>query len=114
MVSYADTLDCVGILAGEVEDVREVYGMSFSLVSVSPLANEMGVHGAMGTDVIAQPDRLDSTCVGPSVRRKAKAIEEEARGRIAGLEKGSLEGLRIGIPIVSAFPHPFPKSSPGR
>lgn len=35
MVSYADTLDCVGILAEEVEDARLLFGM------YSPLSTSM-------------------------------------------------------------------------
>lgn len=75
VVSYADSLDTVGILARNVADVQTVY------------------------DVLAQPDAHDSTCVEAKVRA---TLRENVAQRIASLDV-PLQGLRIGI-VAEAFP----------
>ncbi|CED84708.1 amidase signature enzyme [Phaffia rhodozyma] len=79
LISYADTLDTVGVLANDVTSAQRVF------------------------DVISQPDSKDSTCVSESVRSRMMEISEESICRIPGLRNGELAGLRIGIPI-EAFP----------
>jgi aspartyl-tRNA(Asn)/glutamyl-tRNA(Gln) amidotransferase subunit A len=49
VVAYADSLDCVGILARKTSDVRDVFG------------------------IVSQPDENDMTCVSASDRAKAAA-----------------------------------------
>ncbi|GHJ84824.1 hypothetical protein NliqN6_1226 [Naganishia liquefaciens] len=80
VVSYADSLDCVGVLARTVEDVREVF------------------------DVISGPDARDATCASVAARKRAHGYQDAARRRIRGLERDRLDGLRIGLPIETHLP----------
>lgn len=73
VVSYADSLDTVGIMARKVQDVESVFG------------------------VISGEDERDATCVGKEVREKAGDIE----GKVLEGWKDGLKGVRIGVPIVS-------------
>lgn len=80
VVAYADSLDCVGILAGNVASVGSVF------------------------DVISQPDRKDSTCVSASVRQMTSEAQEETMRNWVGIEDGRLDGVRIGLPIETTLP----------
>ncbi|KZT00578.1 amidase signature enzyme [Laetiporus sulphureus 93-53] len=72
VVSYADSLDCVGIMARAVDDVEKVF------------------------DVLVEYDPKDPTAVRPATRRKASQVCDE---HYKHLNLGdSLVGLRIGIP----------------
>ncbi|RDB18444.1 Glutamyl-tRNA(Gln) amidotransferase subunit A, mitochondrial [Hypsizygus marmoreus] len=73
VVSFADSLDCVGVLAGTVFDVKRVF-------------NVLNVY-----------DAKDPTASTPEARRRAG---EACSNRLhnLGLSTGSLHGLRVGIP----------------
>ncbi|KAJ1306717.1 hypothetical protein OPQ81_007707 [Rhizoctonia solani] len=84
VVSYADSLDCVGILAASVGDIGLLY------------------------DVLSHYDPRDPTCAPEDLRRAAK---QQTAARIAKLtESGRLDGLRIGIP-QEYFPKELDPSS---
>ena len=75
LVSYADSLDTVGVLARTVEDAEQVY------------------------DVLAQHDARDPTSASTDARSKAADIVD---GLLSSLQSSSsaqaLKGLRVGIP----------------
>ncbi|KAI5832595.1 amidase signature enzyme [Schizophyllum commune Tattone D] len=74
VVSYADSLDCVGVLANDSQDVKDVF------------------------DIISTHDPRDPTSAPVSARTAAR---EQAEARMAGwLRPGShdLTGLRVGVP----------------
>ncbi|OCF42080.1 aspartyl-tRNA(Asn)/glutamyl-tRNA (Gln) amidotransferase subunit A [Kwoniella heveanensis CBS 569] len=80
VVSYADSLDCVGILARDVGSVQGVF------------------------DIISHPDEGDMTCVSSSARAKASSIlSDHLASSLSPLVHPSetereIAGLRIGIP----------------
>ncbi|CAE6414096.1 unnamed protein product [Rhizoctonia solani] len=84
VVSYADSLDCVGILASSVEDVELVY------------------------DVLARYDPRDPTSAPEDLRQAAKQ-KTEARLKTLS-DSGRLDGVRIGIP-QEYFPQELDSSS---
>ncbi|CUA78221.1 aspartyl-tRNA(Asn)/glutamyl-tRNA (Gln) amidotransferase subunit A [Rhizoctonia solani] len=84
VVSYADSLDCVGILASSVADVESVY------------------------DVLAQYDPRDPTSAPEDLRQIAKQVAETRANHLA--ESGRLDGLTIGVP-QEYFPHELDPSS---
>ncbi|EPT01160.1 hypothetical protein FOMPIDRAFT_1030091 [Fomitopsis schrenkii] len=71
VISYADSLDCVGVMAKEVGTLETVF-------------NTLSVY-----------DPRDPTAARPDMRQKAAQACEEHRPNLTG---GSLAGLRIGIP----------------
>lgn len=73
VVSYADSLDTVGVLAQNVQKVEKVFGS------------------------INKRDFNDPTSVSERLREKARLIAME---RIQRWDTESLEGLRIGVPQV--------------
>jgi aspartyl-tRNA(Asn)/glutamyl-tRNA(Gln) amidotransferase subunit A len=73
LISYADSLDTVGILGSASGDVRKAF------------------------EVISQHDSRDPTSVSPKVRGMADAMSGEVIDKL-DLEKGPLGGLRIGVP----------------
>ncbi|QRW17025.1 amidase [Rhizoctonia solani] len=84
VVSYADSLDCVGVLASKVEDAELVY------------------------DVLSQYDPRDPTSIPPDLREAAK---QNAETKIRQLSTSDdLSGVRIGIP-QEYFPKELDSSS---
>ncbi|KEP49099.1 glutamyl-tRNA(Gln) amidotransferase subunit A [Rhizoctonia solani 123E] len=81
VVSYADSLDCVGILASSVADVELVYG------------------------VLAQYDPRDPTSAPEDLRHAAK---QKTMNKLP--ESGRLDGIKIGIP-QEYFPHELDPAS---
>ncbi|KAI0766133.1 amidase signature enzyme [Trametes elegans] len=71
VVSFADSLDCVGVLGKDVSTVRRVHR------------------------VIAIYDDRDPTAIPPEVRDTARRVYED---RLAHHRDGHLVGLRIGVP----------------
>ncbi|KAF8316650.1 amidase signature enzyme [Clavulina sp. PMI_390] len=75
VVSYADSLDCVGILARDVSRIRRVF------------------------DVVSTHDAKDPTSIAPDLRSAARSHSQE---RIDQLQQNAsaspLSGLRVGIP----------------
>jgi hypothetical protein len=53
---------------------------------------------------MSHPDPMDPSCASAEVRHRAEGVEYEARQSMKGLRDGRLDGVRIGIPIVS---HPI-------
>ncbi|KAI0079110.1 amidase signature enzyme [Panus rudis PR-1116 ss-1] len=71
VVSYADSLDCVGVMGREVQQVRDVF------------------------DVLSQYDHRDPSAAKPETRQKASTACLESMQEWSG---SSLHGLRIGVP----------------
>lgn len=95
MVSYADSLDCVGVLGSSVDTVRQVFG-EFA-------GSHLSDHSP--SDVISQEDSRDMTCASSSSRIAAKASTTK---RLAALASNRpLSGLRIGLPIQTHLPEPY-------
>ncbi|WVO15641.1 aspartyl/glutamyl-tRNA(Asn/Gln) amidotransferase, A subunit [Cryptococcus depauperatus] len=86
VVSYADSLDCVGVMAREVESVRRVF------------------------DAISHPDEHDMTCATFSARQKAKNLVSSYLSSFSFPSR--LSGLRIGIPRETVLPAPYLSVSP--
>ncbi|KAG2011923.1 general amidase, variant 2 [Coprinopsis cinerea AmutBmut pab1-1] len=75
VVSYADSLDCVGVLARDVETTSCVF------------------------ERISEYDPNDPTSALPETREKADALSSQRLDELSSaLAEGSLHGLRIGIP----------------
>lgn len=74
LVSYADSLDTVGVLAKTVEDVAAVY------------------------DVLAQHDARDPTSASAEARAAAAAASDRLLDSLAPTSSQPLKGLRIGVP----------------
>ncbi|KAI0923586.1 hypothetical protein AcV5_009084 [Taiwanofungus camphoratus] len=72
VVSYADSLDCVGVMAKRVKDVQRV----FKILSVY--------------------DPNDPTAASPATRQRASDAHQESW--FSSRSNGSLIGLRIGVP----------------
>ncbi|WFD36744.1 hypothetical protein MCUN1_003631 [Malassezia cuniculi] len=75
LVSYADSLDTIGIIGRTVDDVKPTF------------------------DVVAAPDGRDATCAAVEKRRNAVKSADALVERLSG----SLDGLRIGVP-AELFP----------
>ncbi|THV02557.1 amidase signature enzyme [Dendrothele bispora CBS 962.96] len=74
VVSYADSLDCVGVMAKTVPEVKRVF------------------------DVLNVHDAQDPTSVPTQTRLDARRIVEEDLDSGSWSGKGSLDGLTIGVP----------------
>ncbi|TXT13467.1 hypothetical protein VHUM_00834 [Vanrija humicola] len=77
VVSYADSLDCVGVLGKSVDAVEKVFG------------------------VVSHPDENDMTCVSEENRQTASSIRDAYSPA-----SSSLAGLRIGLPIQTHLEAP--------
>lgn len=75
VISYADTLDTVGIMAQTVEDVKHVY------------------------EVLAEEDERDATCVSNATRVQLRESVEHVISRIPS----RLDGVRVGL-VMEMFP----------
>lgn len=94
VVSFADSLDCVGVLAKSVHTVKEVFGVYGVLVELSSPHEQC-------LDVISVYDARDPTAASPELRKKASSIVESSLTQVvSGVRINSLDGLRIGIPQV--------------
>ncbi|KAG9044271.1 Trimeric GatFAB AmidoTransferase(AdT) complex subunit [Tulasnella sp. UAMH 9824] len=74
VVSYADSLDCVGVIAKSVDRVRNVF------------------------DVICRSDQKDPTSIPQDVRDNSKWQAERSLGVWGDLPDGRFDGIRIGVP----------------
>ncbi|KAF8141371.1 amidase signature enzyme [Boletus edulis] len=72
VVSFADSLDCVGVLARSVDTVKEVF------------------------DVISVYDARDPTAASPELRKRASSTAEPCLPKL--FSSNTLDGLRIGVP----------------
>ena len=100
VVSYADTLDCVGIMASEVDDAQLLFG-TFSH-RVFDAMFSLTCLGWIRADVMSHPDPKDPSCASLEVRDRSEGVEYEARRSLKGLQDRRLDGVRVGIPIVRA------------
>ena len=91
MVSFADSLDCVGVLARNVGTTRRVHGMSVVLPSCD---SRLLLHCKAN---LAVWDSRDPTAAPPHVRMRAKQVNESSS---ECLKSDTLAGLRIGVPQV--------------
>ena len=99
MVSYADSLDCVGVLGKTIDVVRQVFSES---IRVRALCTCL-----IRSDTISHHDKKDMTCANADIREKARQNSLATIARIAARDsKTPLKGLRIGIPIQTHFPTP--------
>ncbi|PIL24830.1 transporter [Ganoderma sinense ZZ0214-1] len=71
IVSFADSLDCVGVLARDVSTTKRVH------------------------DIIGVYDSRDPTAAPPHIRQKARQLIED---HLETLKGDSLAGLRVGVP----------------
>lgn len=96
MVSFADSLDCVGVLAGSVDTVKDVFGACSTFARLSRAYESH-------TDVISVYDSRDPTAAPPELRQKASSIVEESclPKTFSSTQPNTLDGLRIGIPQVN-------------
>ena len=90
MVSFADSLDCVGVLARDVSTVKRVHSKSALFLRLTVAEYLL--------DALAVFDRCDPTAAPKNVREKATQLYQKHLG---GIRDGSLAGLRIGVPQVS-------------
>ena len=95
VVSYADSMDCVGVLGKKVNVVQEVFGMSTSRD-----------HLADALDILSHPDRQDMSCVTASTRSRSTSFLESYLSRFPTYPSSPLTGLRIGLPVQTHLPSP--------
>lgn len=87
MVSFADSLDCVGILARSSTVIAEAFGKlrrNYSLIAY------------ILADVLEAYDRKDTTSVEPALRKRAFKENSRSGG------DSPLAGVKIGIPKVNS------------
>ena len=92
VVSYADSLDCVGILAEDVNYVESVFSTSHVFCILS-------LHLHSDAEIIAHYDHRDPSAATPEVRQQAATECANIMARCNTTP--SLSGLRIGIPRVT-------------
>lgn len=110
MISYATSLDTVGIMARNVRDVELTHG-EFER-SIWPQSKLIEPFSRRTTGVLAQFDSKDPTSVSEAVRSRSKETHSSWSRRQAG----DLTGLRVGVPLVSGrkdetFSFVFPTKS---
>ena len=88
MVAYANSLDTVGVLGNNCNDVKEVFGMNPNLTAMTR-ANKL-------SDVISGYDKQDPTSITEETRLRTAALLRKNR------RPGS---LRIGLPMVCLILH---------
>lgn len=100
VVAYADSLDCVGVLGGTVDSVKEVFGEAHIII---------WRRGADPADILSHPDERDMTCASSLLRRRASEILDSHLTSLPPIETSgttSLRGLRIGLPLQTHLPRP--------
>ncbi|ORY25368.1 amidase signature domain-containing protein [Naematelia encephala] len=88
IVSYADSLDCVGILAKTTDITRQVFS------------------------ILSHPDEKDMTCVSSSSRKLANEILDSHQSKITPTSTHPLIGIRIGLPLQTHLPAPHVQTPP--
>jgi aspartyl-tRNA(Asn)/glutamyl-tRNA(Gln) amidotransferase subunit A len=91
VTSYADSLDCVGVLARDMGTVSSAFGKRSNSYNSAFELN-------FSIDVISGYDSKDSTAARPNARKAAKKASEGIMTKL----KGPLNGLRLGIPQVES------------
>ena len=97
VVSFADSLDCVGIMARNVNDVKTTFG------NISSYHNEaFPISQGSALDTLAQYDPRDPSAAKPETREKAsQACSSAMKDWFNPSHIETLQGLRIGIPRVT-------------
>ena len=85
LVSYADSLDTVGILATSVPDIQKIFG------------NRSFLKAKILADIVDKADEKDMTCLPDRFRHQLRKKQEAS---ITSLTTTNLNGLRVGIPSV--------------
>ncbi|KAG8700241.1 Trimeric GatFAB AmidoTransferase(AdT) complex subunit, partial [Ceratobasidium sp. 394] len=92
VISYADSLDCVGVLASTVADAKTVYGTRFP---ISHCTRKQLTTGYI--DAISHYDVRDPTSVPEDLRKSAHAAAQAQLDSFSS-DTGNLSGIKIGIP----------------
>ena len=105
-MSFADSLDCVGILAPSTRGIEQIFGLCFTrcLSAISASCTPCILDSV---DIIAQPDTKDPTAIAQDLRDEAKSMANariEQSFRDAGCES-PFSGLKVGVPKVDIFLH---------
>ena len=97
VVSFADSLDCVGIMARKVDNVKTTFGNILSYhIKVLPISQQSVL------DALAQYDPRDPSAAKPETREEAsQACSSAMKDWFNPSHTESLQGLVIGIPRVS-------------
>ena len=99
VVSFADSLDCVGIVSKDVTSASKLFGSSLSRPPFSS-----GIYQRRQQDVLSVFDENDPTAARPTTREKARELCSEHMSEWASSSNsnsgGDLSKLRIGIPQV--------------
>ena len=88
IISYADSLDCVGILAKSAEDIKPVFGGYVSCILH---------HRLTLSDVLSRYDPKDPTSALEPAREEAREMESMC---LSHEGTDVFNGLTIGIPQV--------------
>lgn len=96
VVSYADSLDCVGVMAKRVKDVQRV----FSKYWLRRLNTQ--IYNGCLSEILSVYDPNDPTAASPATRQRASDAHQESW--FSSRSNGSLIGLRIGVPQVTCSP----------
>ena len=97
VISFADSLDCVGIIGKDVTSTSKVFGSLCKFLFLRLF------HLSEFQDVLSQFDERDPTAARPMTREKARELCSEHMAEWASWGSGSLKNLRIGIPQVPRF-----------
>jgi hypothetical protein len=93
MVAYASSLDCVGIMARDIDTTKAVFGTYLKHLVKK---NSPDLYNGK-TDVLSFQDSRDPTAASARAREEARRkVEKKASGSTT-----DLSDLRIGIPLVS-------------
>lgn len=101
VVSFADSLDCVGILARNAHtasqafgrcSIHHVYYLLYVWITLNPVL-------FLYSDLTSKHDPNDPTCVPEELRSQAESNESYTRQE----GSASLRGLQIGIPQVREY-----------
>ncbi|KAK0239268.1 amidase signature domain-containing protein [Armillaria nabsnona] len=91
VVSYADSLDCVGIIAKDIDTTKRIFGASAAYIMEKLLF-------ILSEDVLNVHDERDPTSTNRSTRRDASHAVEIQLKSWGDLKGRNLYGIKIGIP----------------
>jgi aspartyl-tRNA(Asn)/glutamyl-tRNA(Gln) amidotransferase subunit A len=98
VVSFADSLDCVGIVSKDVTSASKVFGSFLP----APFYQEFYIHRRRRQDALSVFDENDPTAARPTTRENARELcsEHMTEWASSNSNTGDLTKLRIGIPQV--------------
>jgi aspartyl-tRNA(Asn)/glutamyl-tRNA(Gln) amidotransferase subunit A len=91
VVAFADSLDCVGIIAKDVATARRVFGEIFEILNWALPLNIVPA-------ILSFHDPKDPTAATSETRRTCSEVLNERMKYL--LHSDDLTGLRVGVPIV--------------